>query len=184
MAASSLESRGQNWLMAEPSKSNSRGFGVMQRMKVASAGVAGALIVGTALGTLFMASASMAQEVPAGTSARTVEKQFNIPPQSLQNALTLFGQQAGIQVSVNAATIRSISSSGVSGRLSPQVAIERLLAGSGLPHRFTSATTVVVGSSDQGANAGGADTTMLEAITVVGAGNSVTEGTGSIPLVP
>lgn len=151
----------------------------MQRMKVASAGVAGALIVGTALGTLFMASASMAQEVPAGTSARTVEKQFNIPPQSLQNALTLFGQQAGIQVSVNAATIRSISSSGVSGRLSPQVAIERLLAGSGLPHRFTSATTVVVGSSDQGANAGGADTTMLEAITVVGAGNSVTEGTGS-----
>ena len=151
----------------------------MQKMKVASVGVAGALMVGTALGTILSASPAMSQGASTATTARSVEKQFNIAPQSLQNALTLFGQQAGIQVSVNAETVRSLSSGGVSGRLSPQAAIERLLAGTGLPYSFTSATTVVIGSSGaQGANAVDTDSTMLEPIVVQGQG-AVTEGTGS-----
>ncbi len=150
----------------------------MQRMKMASVGVAGALMVGSALGTILIASPAMSQGANTGAAIRSAEKQFNIAPQSLQNALTLFGQQAGIQVSVNAAIARSASSPGVSGRMSPQAAIGRLLAGTGLPFRFVGTNTVVVGAGLQQGAAISDDATTLGTI-VVDAPGATTEGSGS-----
>lgn len=151
----------------------------MQRIKVASAGAAGAWLITTALVSVFMTSPAMGQNGSiVGSKTATAQKQFNIQPQSLQNALALFGQQAGMQVSVNAATARSLSSPGVSGRLTPQAAIAKILEGTGLPYRFSGLTTVVVGSSGGSSDASSADTTMLAPI-VVAAQGATTEGTGS-----
>jgi iron complex outermembrane receptor protein len=69
---------------------------------------------------------------------------FAIPAQPLASALTQFGEQAGVSVLVPAERVAGIASPGVSGELSPQAALDRLLAGSGLIARTTEAGAVTV----------------------------------------
>jgi hemoglobin/transferrin/lactoferrin receptor protein len=73
---------------------------------------------------------------PAGAIGQTqqVEAQsrsFDIPAKSLTEVLADFGQQSGLQISVDAANVRDRSSPGVRGRLSIADALQRLLAGTG-----------------------------------------------------
>ncbi len=111
--------------------------------------------------------------VAAAQSDAEQGKPFNIRPQSLQNALTIFGQQAEIQVSVDAAAVRGVSSPGVTGSMPPQAAIGRLLAGSGLSYRFTNPSTVLIGrASVQGGEMAPDGSTALDTIVVQGQGES------------
>jgi iron complex outermembrane receptor protein len=76
---------------------------------------------------------AMAQtDVPDAPLIAQAARAFNIPAQPLADGLTQFGQQSGLQVSVNAALIQGLSTPGVSGVLTPRAALERLLAGTGL----------------------------------------------------
>ncbi|MGY5775265.1 TonB-dependent siderophore receptor [Rhizobium sp. LEGMi135b] len=132
----------------------------------------GALLMGTALAMIGIGGPVMAQQA-TGKPAAVETKSFNIRPQSLQNALVIFGQQAGIQVSVDAAVLRGLSSPGVTGGLTPQTAVARLLAGTGLGYRFTSPATVLI--NRPGLQAGGlaADgSTVLQPIMIEGAGGT------------
>lgn len=141
-------------------------------------GFVGALLMSSALVTVGVVLPAMTKDAAAQTGAAQ-GRQFSIQPQSLQNALTIFGQQAGIQVSVDAAAARGVSSPGVSGSMSPEVAVARLLAGTGLNYHFTSPTTVLIGSAGaQGGNVSADGTTVLDTITVQGQG-AITEGSGS-----
>ncbi|NKC52018.1 TonB-dependent receptor plug domain-containing protein [Ochrobactrum cytisi] len=107
-------------------------------------------------------------------SAAEQGRTFNIRPQSLQNALTIFGRQAGVQISVDAAVVQGLASSGVTGSMTPQSAIGRLLAGTGLSYHFTNPTTVLISTS--GAPTDGSfdpdGTTVLDRITIVGNGTN------------
>ncbi|MBN9148980.1 MULTISPECIES: TonB-dependent receptor [unclassified Nitrobacter] len=128
--------------------------------------VVAALLMGTALGAITVM-------VPAPAQAQTAQQRtFAIRPQPLPSALTVFGQQTGLQVSVDAAAARGLTSPGATGTMTPAVALHRLLAGTGLSYRFTGASTVVIGTP--GAQAGGANVAgaiSLDTIDVQGAGN-------------
>lgn len=143
-------------------------------------GLAGIMLTGTAVVIIGSVEPTAAQEKAGRVSANAVQtKSFNVRPQSLANALTIFGQQAGIQVSVDAAAVRALSSSGVSGSMSPQAAVERILSGTGLTYRFTSPVTVLIGKAAGGGKTIAVDgATLLETITVQGQGMA-TDGTGS-----
>lgn len=88
-------------------------------------------------------SPALSQTRSTETTAST-RPQFNIPAQPLSQALVQFSTASGVQVFVNAGVVRGINSPGASGALTPAVALNRLLAGTGLTYRFTNASTVAI----------------------------------------
>lgn len=93
----------------------------------------------------------------------SVAVDFNIPDQPLADGLTAFGQQASLQVSVDAALIEGLRTRGVVGRMSPDDALLRLLAETGLVGQIIDNDTVVIARVPDG------DSTMtLAPITVLG----------------
>jgi hemoglobin/transferrin/lactoferrin receptor protein len=106
--------------------------------------VAGLLMATTALAGITVPTMALAQ------SGASSSRGFNIPPQALGDALADFGQQARMQVSVDAAAIRGVSSPGVSGVLSPAQAISRLLAGTGFTYRVSGNLVTLERAPDAG----------------------------------
>ena len=102
-----------------------------------------ALLLATALGV-----AAFAPE-PVMAQATASARSFDIPAQSLPDALILFGRQAGIEVTAESANTRGRSTHGVAGRLAPADALSQLLAGTGLTFRWQSAGSVVVEPAPQ-----------------------------------
>lgn len=125
----------------------------MQDKRVAGAGPRGlmrVLMAGTALTLAGAGMPAMAQAQNVAVSAQ--QKSFTIRRQPLPEALTIFGRQAGIQVSTDAAAVRGLTSPGVSGTMTADAAIARLLSGTGLSWRFAGPSTIVV--SQEGAQGG------------------------------
>ncbi|WP_420844147.1 STN domain-containing protein [Hyphomicrobium sulfonivorans] len=65
---------------------------------------------------------------------------YQISAQPLASALTKFGQQSGLQVSVSSATAKGRTSPGVSGTLSADQALSQLLSGTGASFRLAVTT--------------------------------------------
>lgn len=84
-------------------------------------------------------SADVTQQAQAGRTAN-----YNIPSQPLAQALTTLGQQAGLQLAVNAPMIVGKTSVAVSGVMTAEEALRQLLAGTGVSYRFTSAFAVTI----------------------------------------
>ena len=105
--------------------------------------LAGALMVATAL-----ASASAWAQQPAASTAAMAqlrsERSFDIPAQPLTDALVAFGQQSGLQVTVDGTLARNVSSPAVRGMMSGAQALTRLLAGSGLAYVVADGSTVAI----------------------------------------
>ena len=116
---------------------------------------AGLLLAGTALAAPAAASEATAQEglaaeglaaegpLPVATAQATATD-FEIPAQSLTDALVLFSRQSGVQVSAAASVTRDVLSSSVSGTMTAEAALRRLLAGSGISYRFIDDTSVAL----------------------------------------
>jgi iron complex outermembrane receptor protein len=81
---------------------------------------------------------------PVLTAQAAQQQQFDIPAQSLTEALTEFGGQAGLRVTVDGALVRGLSSPAVSGTMAPEEALRRLLDGSGLAGRFAETDLIIV----------------------------------------
>ena len=96
---------------------------------------------------------------------QTQPRDFDVPAQPLTSALTAFGDQGGLQVTANTAILTGLTSQPVSGRMAPEEALARLLAGSGLRYHFTSADTVALERAAAGTENGPAE---LDAISVEG----------------
>ncbi|SMF10451.1 hemoglobin/transferrin/lactoferrin receptor protein [Xaviernesmea oryzae] len=75
--------------------------------------------------------------------AQTATRSFDIPAQPLTSALNAFGRQSGLQVTLAASTSRGISAQAVSGSLTPDQALARLLAGTGVSYRIANGTAVI-----------------------------------------
>lgn len=131
--------------------------------------MAAALLVTTALVPVGMAQAQQAMSQAEAT------RSFSIPAGSLGPALVGFGRQAGMHVSYVPALASGAKTAGVSGDLSPEQALSRLLAGTGIRYRFTGGNTVtlVSASADQsgGVTVAPNGSLVLETIDVT-AGNS------------
>jgi len=103
------------------------------------------LMAGTALASVMVLDAATAQAMPparAGASAGA--RDLNIPPQSLASALIAFSRQTRLQIFIDQELASGKSSPGVSGALAPSAALDRLLTGTGLTHRFTNPNTVSI----------------------------------------
>ncbi|OCP00457.1 MULTISPECIES: TonB-dependent receptor [unclassified Ensifer] len=126
-------------------------------------------IVGFSSLALMPLSTAFAQETTTRVSnART----FNIPSQPLASALNAFGRQAGLQVTLAAATSQGLRSTAVSGTLNPEQALALLLSGTGISYRI-SGGTALVGSATSAAGSDGIavdGSTMLDPISAFGAG--------------
>ena len=103
-----------------------------------------ALMTCTALGL----SAAYALTAPGTAHAAEVAEDaqvaFDIAAQPLGAAIDAFIAATGWQVGYAAEVTRDRKSSGVTGRLTPTVALERLLAGTGVTFRLTGARTVAL----------------------------------------
>lgn len=73
-------------------------------------------------------SQAHAQSTPSAAEAR----RFDIPPGPLDQALSRFGRQAGVQLAVNAQLTAGLASPGVRGRHAAPEALGLLLSGTGL----------------------------------------------------
>ena len=144
-----------------------------QRRRVGAGGIiAGALMATTALTGLAAPTMAMAQAASAPST-----RSFDIRAQPLGDALTDFGQQSRMQISIDAGLVRGVSSPGVMGVMSPVQALSRLLSGTGFTYRITGNLVTLERAPD----AGGA--IQLGAVRVEGAagvGAASAAGTSSM----
>lgn len=158
---------------------NGRGKGAGAAHKIVLLGSAAALMV--VVSGAIVGSAS-AQTIPLQQSTpQTIA--FNIPAQDLGGALNAFADRAGLRLLFPSNLVAGRRSAGLAGSLTRNQALTRLLAGSGLTYRFTSANTVTIAdSAAASAGAAPAGAISLDTIDVQGASSSdpgKTEGTGS-----
>jgi hypothetical protein len=123
-------------------------------------------------------SAALAVQALAPSAAHAqsaVAQSFDLPAGSLADALVALGRQAQLQVLFSPDVVAGLSAPAVSGSMTPQVALNRLLARSGLVAVQSGSGFVVRRPAD----ASTGDATTLAPVTVTGRDLTVTEGTGS-----
>jgi iron complex outermembrane recepter protein len=100
-------------------------------------------------------------------SARSFE--FSIAGQSLSAALVRYSSVTGIDIVFDGPLPSNLRASGISGNLPAESALTKLLAGTGLTYRFTTATTVLLINPAATSSAGSADSaTALQPIILQG----------------
>ena len=101
---------------------------------------------------LALVAASAPRALHAQPTTAPATRAFDIPAQPLTDALVQFGHQSGLQVVADGNLAASVRTQGVAGSYTPAEALARLLAGTGLTFRYTSATAIQVGRiADSGA---------------------------------
>ena len=137
---------------------------------------ADALLASAAIGGLSVPVVAQAQA--QGREAETT-RSFDIAPQSVVGALTDFGRQSGLQVSMDADQVRGLSTQGVRGTMTPRQALDRLLASTGfaarIEGRIVSLRRVPVATADQPRS----DTVVLDSLRVQGSGATQANETGT-----
>jgi catecholate siderophore receptor len=85
-----------------------------------------------------------ASPIPADTTTR---KSFDIPVQTLAQAISAFAEQSGIAVGVESARVADVQSAAVNGTYTSAEALRRLLSGTGYTPVFLDERTVVLRTS-------------------------------------
>ncbi len=114
-----------------------------------------------------VAIAALATMNVSAATAQTAQRNFDIPAQPLASALNAYGRQSGLQVTLAASTSQGVTSRPVSGSLSPEAALGRLLEGTGISYSIVNGTAMIgrpAGSAAQGI--GGADANALAPIVL------------------
>lgn len=86
---------------------------------------------------------SMAQEGAQPQQAGRT-RQFDIPSQPLTSAVTTFGDQGGLQITVDGAILSGLTSPPVVGSFSPADALSRLLTGTGITFRWVDSRSIAL----------------------------------------
>lgn len=143
--------------------------------------LAGALMMTTALGGALLASPAYARDgsVAARPAALDADVSVNIPAQPLATALTLLGQQTGLQITVHGALVRDMSAPEVRGQMTGEQAFARLLSGTDLTYVVAPDGTVAI-QSRGGQTADGAF--QLSPVRVQGNADSGPAEPGSITI--
>jgi len=81
---------------------------------------------------------------------------FDIPAQPLGEALTRLAEQSGLQVAYTTQEVEGRTSAAVAGDFTPEAALRRMLAGTGLTYRFTDAGTATIEQMAAGQESEGA----------------------------
>lgn len=91
-----------------------------------------------------MVHAAETGNAPASTAIVSAQNSFNIPRQPLYSALNALAEQAKVQFIFTEEMVQGLSSPGVSGQLSTQEALKKVLEGSGLIYRVNSGNTITL----------------------------------------
>lgn len=146
--------------------------------RVGNGGKFGSRVIGVAL----MATTAVAMVMPARLAfAQTTARQtsFNVPAGPLATALTMFGRQAGLQITYIPEIASGKGSPGVSGSVAPNEALARILQGTGLAYSFSNSSTVRISDPSVAGGTVSADGSLvLDTIDVEGRISSV----GVVPL--
>ena len=134
-----------------------------------------ALWAGTILAVNWTSPAS-AQNAAPGQMA---QQSISIPAGPLTPALNRLAAQAGLQILFEAELAQGKTTRGAAGNLTPEEALDAVLAGTGISGRFAGKTQVVLSINtasigEDTAEAGNGSATELEAITIYGARNATT----------
>ena len=108
--------------------------------------------------------------VSALAEAQTAKSfEFAISAQSLSAALVRYSSVTGIDIAFDGPLSPNLRTSGINGDLGAEAALTRLLAGTGLTYRFTTATTVLLIAPQATSDAGAANgATALQPIILQG----------------
>jgi iron complex outermembrane recepter protein len=99
------------------------------------------LLAGPVLGQPATAQQAAQQAAPQSAPAgRHIS--FNIPPQDLNGAILSFADKAAVRVFYDVSKVQGLHSAGVKGDFTPQEALGRILAGTGLAASFTGTAAV------------------------------------------
>ncbi len=80
----------------------------------------------------------------AADEIRASQMTFHIEARSLKTALTQFGEQTGLQIMFSKEMVADLKTVGVVGSYTPESALKRLLADSGLEYEFINPRTVAI----------------------------------------
>jgi len=127
----------------------------------------GFLLATTALGS----GGAQAQEAAVQLVQAEAQRDYAIAAQPLADALRQFAEQSGLQLAYASADVGGASSPGVTGTLTADAALARLLSGTGLVWRFSGEDTVVL----ERAAAGGGGI-VLDPVTVEGTADAARFG--------
>lgn len=121
---------------------------------------------------LLLAAGACGTGVAHAQAARTVS--VNVRAQDLGAALTIFADQAGLRLLLPSGVVAGRTSPALSGTMTREEALSRLLAGTGLSYRFTSADTVTIGDRVSAAHApvDAQGALVLDPVDVVGTGGA------------
>lgn len=152
-------------------------FSVHEDMKTSNASTARKrhhmLLCSVAAAMLAMASSAQAQTTGA-PAAGEQQANFAIPAQPLAAAIVKYSAQSGVNVIAAGALPASVTTSPVSGRLTPAQALTRMLAGTGYGYRSSGPNAVVLVAPGQGAAAPAADGTLqLDTLTIASGSNTL-----------
>jgi iron complex outermembrane recepter protein len=116
----------------------------------------GAWLAATALATIApvaeAADVSRRPRMIQVAQAAPVARGFDIAAQPLADALTAFGRQSGMQLSVDASLVRGIASPGLRGSMPPEQALRQLLAHTGITYRLAADGTAMLERLPPGAD--------------------------------
>lgn len=93
------------------------------------------------------------------------KQNFNIPAQALSSALLQFSENTGVKTLFSSDVARDIKTPGLSGSYTPQQALDKLLANTGVAYRFTDTESVALSAAPK---KNSTETTTLKPMTVTG----------------
>ena len=116
----------------------------------------GTLTGSTAVALALISAPCMAQPAPAVDDEEQTRntRYFEIPAQPLTSAVTSFGDQAAIQVTVDGSILSGLTSTPVSGKLTPVEALNRLLSGTGIGFRWVNGNSIALERAPEAATNG------------------------------
>ncbi|HEY0182521.1 MAG TPA: TonB-dependent receptor [Rhodopila sp.] len=133
---------------------------------------------GAALRLCLLSTAALAAAVqpaaaqPQPATQRVASIAFHIPAGSLDKAIAVFGSQSGLQVIYDSALTAGRTTAGLSGAMTPDAALQRLLAGTGLVAQQSGAHAMTLGRA-----AGTLDGAMvLPSVSVEGRAGALRQG--------
>ncbi|WP_145643196.1 TonB-dependent siderophore receptor [Neorhizobium alkalisoli] len=118
-----------------------------------------------AVGTVLCLGGLPALMASTSAMAQAAAHTFEIPSQPLNRALRQLADQSGVQIAYRTSIAAGATAPTVSGSMSTEQAISRLLNGSGLRYSFTNASTVTILDAAAG-DAGGTGATTLAPIVL------------------
>ena len=92
---------------------------------------------------LSLASMPLAATFAPAHAATAQSYSFAIPAQNLASALRQYSRTTGIQIAASADTLRGRRSAGVSGTLTAEAALERIISGAGVAVQRQGSTIIV-----------------------------------------